>query len=185
MPGGSRIAAFARRCFTLFRPGFECQRGDAFQILALCPAGRLHRHTMRHTHHKLGQIGRVAFLRQITLGNGPLEPLAQRRFAVGTPLGHFALHPAPSGERPLHHEAAKELGSRKIRVNSVNPGMIETEGATAAGITESDMRKQTEASTPLGRIGQVRDVAPVVVFLASPESGWITGESLFVSGGVR
>jgi 3-oxoacyl-[acyl-carrier protein] reductase len=80
---------------------------------------------------------------------------------------------------------SKELGPRKIRVNSVNPGMVETEGTTAAGITESEMRTQTEASTPLGRIGQPQDIAPVVLFLASPDSGWITGESLFVSGGIR
>lgn len=80
---------------------------------------------------------------------------------------------------------SKELGPRKIRVNSVNPGMVETEGTAAAGITESDMRRQTEVSTPLGRIGQPQDIAPVVVFLASPDSGWITGEALFVSGGVR
>jgi 3-oxoacyl-[acyl-carrier protein] reductase len=80
---------------------------------------------------------------------------------------------------------SKELGPRKIRVNSVNPGMIETEGTHAAGIIESGMRTQTEASTPLGRIGQVQDIAPVVTFLASPDSGWITGESLYVSGGVR
>lgn len=80
---------------------------------------------------------------------------------------------------------SKELGPRKIRVNSVNPGMVETEGTAAAGITESEMRTQTEAATPLGRIGQPQDIAPVVLFLASPDSGWITGESLFVSGGVR
>jgi 3-oxoacyl-[acyl-carrier protein] reductase len=80
---------------------------------------------------------------------------------------------------------SKELGPRKIRVNSVNPGMVETEGTAAAGITESEMRTQTEASTPLGRIGQPQDIAPVVLFLASPDSGWITGESLFVSGGIR
>ncbi len=80
---------------------------------------------------------------------------------------------------------SKELGPRKIRVNSVNPGMIETEGTHAAGIHDSEMRTQTEASTPLGRIGQVQDVAPVVTFLASADSGWMTGESLYVSGGVR
>jgi 3-oxoacyl-[acyl-carrier protein] reductase len=80
---------------------------------------------------------------------------------------------------------AKELGPRKIRVNSINPGMVETEGVHAAGIAESDMRKQTEASTPLGRIGQPEDIAPAVVFLASPESAWITGETLYISGGLR
>jgi 3-oxoacyl-[acyl-carrier protein] reductase len=80
---------------------------------------------------------------------------------------------------------AKELGPRKIRVNAVNPGMIETEGLHAAGVVESEFRRQTEATTPLGRIGQPQDVAPAVVFLASPESAWITGETLFVAGGVR
>jgi 3-oxoacyl-[acyl-carrier protein] reductase len=80
---------------------------------------------------------------------------------------------------------AKELGPRNIRVNAVNPGMIETEGFHAAGLPESDFRKQVEAQTPLGRIGQPRDVAPAVVFLASDEAAWITGETLVVSGGLR
>ena len=80
---------------------------------------------------------------------------------------------------------AKELGPRKIRVNSLAPGMIETEGFRSAGLAESDFRKQTEAQTPLGRIGQPRDIATVVAFLASPDSGWITGETIYVSGGQR
>jgi len=80
---------------------------------------------------------------------------------------------------------AKELGPRKIRVNSVNPGMVETEGTHAGGIAHSDMQKHTEATTPLGRIGQPQDIAPAVVFLASSDSGWLTGESLFISGGLR
>src|SRR6266404_1437447 len=80
---------------------------------------------------------------------------------------------------------SKELGARKIRVNAVNPGMIETEGFHAAGIAESDMRKQVEAQTPLGRIGQPQDVAPAVVFFASDDASWITGESLYITGGLR
>ena len=80
---------------------------------------------------------------------------------------------------------AKELGPRKIRVNAINPGMIETEGVHAAGIADSDLRKQTEAETPLGRIGQPDDVGPVAVFLASSDSGWVTGETLRVAGGIR
>ncbi len=80
---------------------------------------------------------------------------------------------------------AKELGPRKIRVNSVNPGMVETEGTQSSGITESDFRKQLESQTPLGRIGQPQDIAPAVVFLASADSGWLTGESLYISGGLR
>jgi 3-oxoacyl-[acyl-carrier protein] reductase len=78
---------------------------------------------------------------------------------------------------------AKELGPRKIRVNAINPGMIETEGLHAAGITESEMRKQVEAQTPLGRIGQPEDIANAAVFFASPDSSWITGETLTIAGG--
>lgn len=80
---------------------------------------------------------------------------------------------------------AHELGPRKIRVNSINPGMVETEGVHAAGIAESDFRKQVEAQTPLGRIGQPRDIAPAAVYLASDDSAWITGESFYISGGLR
>jgi 3-oxoacyl-[acyl-carrier protein] reductase len=80
---------------------------------------------------------------------------------------------------------AQELGPRGIRVNSINPGMVETEGVHAAGIAESDFRKQVEAQTPLGRIGQVQDIAPAAVFLASADSAWITGESFYISGGLR
>ena len=80
---------------------------------------------------------------------------------------------------------AQELGPRKIRVNAVNPGMVETEGLAAAGIAEGEFRKQIEASTPLGRIGKPLDIAPAVVFLAGPDSSWITGETLYISGGHR
>ena len=78
---------------------------------------------------------------------------------------------------------ARELGPKKIRVNSLNPGMIETEGLHAAGFAESDFRKHIETQTPLGRIGQPDDTAKVAVFLASDDSGWVTGETLLVSGG--
>jgi 3-oxoacyl-[acyl-carrier protein] reductase len=80
---------------------------------------------------------------------------------------------------------AAELGPRKIRVNTIAPGMIETEGVHAAGIAESDMRKQVESQTPLGRIGQPQDIATVATFLASADSGWITGETFHVAGGFR
>ncbi len=80
---------------------------------------------------------------------------------------------------------ALELGPRMIRVNSINPGMIETEGLHASGITESEFRKETEAQTPLGRIGQPQDIAPMAAFLASSDSAWITGESFYITGGVR
>ena len=80
---------------------------------------------------------------------------------------------------------AKELGPRKIRVNSINPGVVETEGVHAIGILGSDFEKDAVAQTPLGRIGQPGDIAPAVGFLASPDSGWITGEILQVAGGLR
>jgi 3-oxoacyl-[acyl-carrier protein] reductase len=80
---------------------------------------------------------------------------------------------------------ATELGPKKVRVNSVNPGMVETEGVHTAGIAGSDFQRQVESQTPLGRIGQPRDIAPAVVFLASPDAGWITGQTLHVAGGNR
>lgn len=80
---------------------------------------------------------------------------------------------------------ASELGPRGIRVNAIRPGMVETEGTQAAGIAESDMRKQVEAQTPLGRIGKPHDIAGMAVFLASDDSAWITGETFVISGGYR
>src|SRR5712692_3386650 len=80
---------------------------------------------------------------------------------------------------------AKELGPKKIRVNSINPGMVETEGVRAAGFIGSDFQKQFEAQTPLGRIAQPNDIAPIAVFLASADSGWLTGETVLASGGLR
>jgi 3-oxoacyl-[acyl-carrier protein] reductase len=80
---------------------------------------------------------------------------------------------------------AAELGPRKIRVNAVNPGMVQTEGTISSGITESDLRKAVEAQTPLGRIGVPKDVSPAVVFLASDDASWITGETFFITGGLR
>ena len=70
------------------------------------------------------------------------------------------------------------MGPRKIHVNAINPGMVKTEGVRAAGIAESDFRKQTEAQTPLGRIGQAQDIALAAAFLASTDAAWITGETL-------
>ncbi len=80
---------------------------------------------------------------------------------------------------------SKELGPRKIRVNSVNPGMVETEGAKSGGLTGDEFRKKIEAQTPLGRTGLTQDIAPAVVFLASDDARWITGETLFIAGGLR
>ena len=80
---------------------------------------------------------------------------------------------------------AAELGPKRVRVNSVKPGPVETEGVHAAGIIGSDFLKQIVGQTPLGRVGQPDDIAPAVVFLASDDSGWVTGQEISVSGGLR
>jgi 3-oxoacyl-[acyl-carrier protein] reductase len=80
---------------------------------------------------------------------------------------------------------SRELGPKKIRVNALNPGMVETEGARTAGVIGSDMETGIVAQTPLGRIGQVGDIASIAVFLASDDSKWLTGEQLLAGGGLR
>ena len=78
---------------------------------------------------------------------------------------------------------SKELGARKIRVNALNPGMVETEGAHAAGIIGSDFDRAIAAETPLGRIGQPQEIATAAAFLASADSGWLSGQTIYASGG--
>jgi 3-oxoacyl-[acyl-carrier protein] reductase len=85
----------------------------------------------------------------------------------------------------ITHVLSKELAAKKIRVNSINPGGVETEGTHAAGIIGSDFEKQMVAQTPLGRLGQPEDIATIAVFLASEDSAWLTGEKLIASGGTR
>ena len=80
---------------------------------------------------------------------------------------------------------SRELGPRKIRVNAINPGLIETEGTQAGGMLGGDMETGMVAQTPLGRIGQPRDIAAIATFLASEDAGWLTGETLIASGGMR
>lgn len=80
---------------------------------------------------------------------------------------------------------AKELGPRKIRVNSINPGVVITEGSTAGGFTEGEFRAMFESQAPLGRVGKPEDIASAAVFFASADSSWITGERLLVAGGFR
>jgi 3-oxoacyl-[acyl-carrier protein] reductase len=80
---------------------------------------------------------------------------------------------------------AKELGAKKIRVNSVNPGIVETEGTQSAGVIGSDFEKALVQQTPLGRAGQPDDIARVVTFLASEDAKWLTGELMIASGGLR
>src|SRR5436305_2057497 len=80
---------------------------------------------------------------------------------------------------------SSELGPKKVRVNAVNPGMVVTEGNASAADAENEFRKVVEAHTPLGRIGQVDDIAPAVVFFASDDAKWVTGETLYIAGGYR
>jgi 3-oxoacyl-[acyl-carrier protein] reductase len=80
---------------------------------------------------------------------------------------------------------SRELGPRRIRVNSINPGIVETEGTVSGGFIGSDFEKQYVAQAPLGRIGQVGDIASIAVYLASEDSGWLTGEQLLATGGFR
>ena len=80
---------------------------------------------------------------------------------------------------------ARELGPRNIRINTINPGMVETEGSQAAGIIGSDFEKAIIPQVPLGRTGKVGDIAPIAVFLASDDSAWLTGEQFVASGGMR
>jgi 3-oxoacyl-[acyl-carrier protein] reductase len=85
----------------------------------------------------------------------------------------------------ITHVLAKELGAKKIRVNSINPGMVETEGTHTAGFIGSEFETEMARTAPLGRIGQPDDIADVSVFLASEDSRWLTGEILLASGGIR
>jgi 3-oxoacyl-[acyl-carrier protein] reductase len=118
-------------------------------------------------------------------------PTASSIINIGSVVG---TSPAPGGSvysatkaavHAITQSLAKELGGRKVRVNTISPGMIETEGVHAAGFAESDFRKMIETQTPLGRIGQPGEIASVAAFLASDDSGWITGENFHVSGGYR
>lgn len=102
-----------------------------------------------------------------------------------TPPGSAVYSATKAAVDALTKVLSKELGAKKIRVNAINPGMVETEGVHTAGFAEGEFRQQVESQTPLGRIGQPQDIATAAVFLASNDSSWITGETLVVSGGLR
>jgi 3-oxoacyl-[acyl-carrier protein] reductase len=102
-----------------------------------------------------------------------------------TPVASVVYTATKSALDAVTRVLAKELGPRNIRVNSINPGMIETEGTHQAGIMGSDFEKNVVSQTPLGRYGQPDDIAPIAVFLASDSAKWLTGELLVASGGFR
>src|ERR1700744_611596 len=101
------------------------------------------------------------------------------------PVGSSVYTATKGAVDAITHVLSKELGSRKIRVNSINPGMVETEGTHTAGFIGSEFQEPQERTAPLGRIGQPEDIALVAVFLASEDSRWLTGETLLAGGGVR
>jgi 3-oxoacyl-[acyl-carrier protein] reductase len=123
-------------------------------------------------------------VKQFGFGGGSVINISS---AVSTtaPAGGSVYSATKGAVDTLTKSLAKELGSSKIRVNAINPGMIETEGLHSTGFLGSEFQSQLEAQTPLGGIGQPQDIAKVAVFLASADSGWITGETLLVSGGYR
>jgi 3-oxoacyl-[acyl-carrier protein] reductase len=101
-------------------------------------------------------------------------------------MGNASVYSATKGAvDSITGALAQELGPKKIRVNSLSPGLVETEGVHAAGVMGSDMQKEMEKKTPLGRIGQPGDIATVAAFLASNESFWLTGQTIQASGGAR
>src|SRR5882724_4781656 len=103
------------------------------------------------------------------------------------PVATGAVYSAPKGAVDnITISLSKELGPKKIRVNSLNPGMVETEGVRAAGFAESDFRKMIESQTPLeGRIAQPEDIGRAAVFFASDDAGWVTGQAVIAAGGQR
>jgi len=103
---------------------------------------------------------------------------------VASGFANAAVYSATKGAvNTITTSLAKELGPKKIRVNALNPGMVETEGTHSAGFIGSEFQKHAEAETPLGRIGQPRDIAEVAAFLASDDSGWLSGQTVYASGG--
>jgi 3-oxoacyl-[acyl-carrier protein] reductase len=102
-----------------------------------------------------------------------------------TPPGSSIYTATKGAVDAITHVLAKELGAKKIRVNSINPGMVETEGTHTAGFIGSDFHAEAERTAPLGRIGQPDDIASVAVFLASEDSRWLTGETVSAGGGIR
>jgi 3-oxoacyl-[acyl-carrier protein] reductase len=102
------------------------------------------------------------------------------------PVGSAAVYSATKAAvDAITVSLSKELGPKKIRVNSLNPGMVETEGLHTVGFAESDFRKMVESQTPLGRIAQPEDIARAAVFFASDDAGWVTGQTLLLTGGQR
>jgi 3-oxoacyl-[acyl-carrier protein] reductase len=141
-----------------------------------------------HKQFNLNVLGLIlasqAAVRQFGPSGGSIVNISSVVSTLGVP-GAAVYSGTKGAVDAITRSLAKELGPRNIRVNAINPGMVETEGTHSAGIAESDMRKQVEAQTPLGRIGQPQDIAGAAVFLASADSSWITGETVTIAGGYQ
>ena len=141
-----------------------------------------------HRHFNLNVLGLLfttqEAVKQFGPGGGSVINISSVVATAATPMASV-YSGTKAAVDAITRSLAKELGPKKVRVNSVNPGMVETEGTHAQGIPDSDFRRQYEAQAPLGRIGQPADVAPAVAFLASDDAGWITGETWYVAGGFR
>jgi 3-oxoacyl-[acyl-carrier protein] reductase len=141
-----------------------------------------------HKHFDLNVLGLLLATQEAVKLFGPAggSVINMSSFAATSAPPNTSVYSATKAAvNAITRSLAQELGPRKVRVNAVNPGVIETEGLHAAGISGSDFQKQVEAQAPLGRIGRPQDIAPAVVFLASAESAYITGEALYISGGLH
>jgi 3-oxoacyl-[acyl-carrier protein] reductase len=139
-----------------------------------------------HRHFDLNVLGPILVTQEAVKYFGPEGGSIINISSIVSTLslpGNGVYNATKSAVDGLTRTFAKELAPRKIRVNSVNPGVVETEGLHGTGFLEH--AGPVIAGTPLGRIGQPADIAPVVTFLASADSGWITGESLYATGGLR
>lgn len=105
--------------------------------------------------------------------------------ATAAPPGTSVYSSTKGAVDTITYALAKELGPQRIRVNAINPGMVDTEGVRTAGLDSGEFRSQVEAQTPLGRIGHPDDIGPAAVFLASSDASWITGQTLHIAGGYR
>jgi 3-oxoacyl-[acyl-carrier protein] reductase len=196
-PGGQAIAVQANvskaeeieRLFTHSKKAFG--RVDTLVnnagIYELLPLDKL---TEEHFHKQfnLNVLGVLlasqAAARQFEVGGGSIINISSLVSTLAVP--ESAVYSGTKGAvDAITRALAAELGPRGIRVNAIRPGIVETEGTRAAGIAESDMRKQVEAQTPLRRIGRPQDIAGTAVFLASDDASWITGETFVISGGYR
>lgn len=139
-----------------------------------------------HKHFNLNVLGLLLASRQAARHIGPdggsIINISSIAATLAVPT--FAVYSATKAAvDSITRTLAVELGPRGIRVNAINPGMVETEGLGTSGLARGDIRKDVEGKTPLGRIGQPEDIAPAAVFLASADASWITGQTLHIAGG--